>query len=295
MPHNIVILGGDNRQNYIKQYLLSSPSINQKYTITDMIYPKLTFEEDILNSLKHTDILIAPLPITSDGTNITIKASTEPISYLTLNFYDLINILPSKSTIFAGGFNNNMTSSMSIKNINYYDYLKDDCIQQKNAIATAEGAIMKAIELGKINIQDSNTLILGYGKCGKMLAKKLYLLDSKVSVCARGSLSLCEAYTQGYNTLSLNNLIEKISNYDFIFNTIPATILNSEVLDNISSDTIIIDIASRPGGLDYNYASKNNLNVIHYLGIPGKISPKTSGYILGEYIKNHLEALCVNP
>ena len=294
MTYNIVILGGDNRQKYIKQYLASNPIINNKFNLTDMIYPNSDSKEDIFNTLETTDILIAPIPITYDGSNVKIKTSTLSDTYITLPFKKIINILPSRSTIFAGGFNENMTASMSLKNIYYFDYLKNDCIQQKNAIATAEGAIMKAIELSKINLQDSKSLILGYGKCGNILAKKLYALGSKVSVCARGNFSLCEALTYGYNTLSLNNLTEKICDYDFIFNTIPAIILKSEVLNHISSDTIIIDIASLPGGIDYDYAIKKALNITHFLGIPGKISPKTSGYILGEYIINHLEELCAN-
>lgn len=294
MAHNIVILGGDNRQKYIKEYLLTNPVINKQYTITDMIYPNFHSHEDICEALKKADVLIAPIPITFDGKNINIKSITHNDTDLTISFNHVINILPSKCIIFAGGFSENMTSSMSIKNIYYYDYLKDDCIQQKNAIATVEGTIMKAIELSNINIQGSKCLILGYGKCGKMLAKKLYALDAKVSICARSNYSLCDGFTQGYHTIALNHLIEEIHEYDFIFNTIPAIILGSEVLDNIASDAVIIDIASLPGGIDYDYAKLKNLNTTHYLGIPGKISPKTSGYILGEYIINHMEALCQN-
>ena len=153
---------------------------------------------------------------------------------------------------------------------------------------------MKAIEESIINLQGSNCLVLGYGKCAKVLAKKLKALDANVTICARSQVSLCEATSWGYQTVCLNRLIKAVSNYDFIFNTIPTVVLNQEVIDKISIDTVIVDIASIPGGIDYEYANKKNIKTFHYLGIPGKISPKTSGHILGEFIINHLEVICVN-
>ena len=294
MSQTIVFLGGDNRQKYIMQHLSSLPFIYNNYSTIDLIYPKSDTLDTILNAVNKANVLIAPLPIAADGLNIKITTSHQNQANISIPFKDIVNELPYKSIVFAGGFSENMTAQMSIKNIKYYDYLKCECVQTKNAVATAEGTIMKAIEESIINMQGSNCLVLGYGKCAKVLAKKLRALDANVTICARAQESLCEASSWGYKTVHLNGLIKSISNYDFIFNTIPTVILNQEVINNISIDTVIIDIASVPGGIDYEYASKKNIKAFHYLGIPGKISPKTSGYILGEFIINHLEVICVN-
>ena len=294
MNKTIVFLGGDNRQQYIKQHILSSPLIYNNYSIIDLISPCKVTLEHITKQLEQANILIAPLPISSDKCNINIHPSDSDKAHLSIPFEHVINSIPTKSIIFAGGFNNEMINKMSSKHINYYDYLQDECIQVKNAVATAEGTIMKAMELSPINIQSSKCLVLGYGRCARILAKKLKGLDADTTICARNNTKLCECSSLGYKTLNLHQITTAINNFDFIFNTIPALIINSDVINHISKETTIIDIASSPGGVDYSYAKEKNIQAINYLGIPGKIAPKTSGYILGDYIINILEGLCVN-
>ena len=48
-------------------------------------------------------------------------------------------------------------------------------------------------------------------------------------------------------------------------------------------------MASNPGGINYEYAKENGYNVIHELGIPGKIAPLSSAkYIEQIVVKNIL-------
>lgn len=278
---HFVFIGGDNRQKFIKEYLLNYYGTILNFT--DLIRSKSLTTNEILNLIEQGNVIIAPLPITSDGISISIPSNEEKVTTL-VPFNSLIERLRPDSIIFAGSFTPNMSATMSVKGIKFYDYLKSPCVQTKNAIATAEGTIMKAIENSIVNIHSSNCLILGFGKCAKVLAAKFRALNANVTICARSDYSLCEAFTCGYNTIHLEKLSSIIKTYDYVINTIPAMVLEAATLDKITTKTLIIDIASKPGGIDYEYAYKNNLNTIHYLGIPGKVSPKTSGYILGEYI-----------
>lgn len=49
-------------------------------------------------------------------------------------------------------------------------------------------------------------------------------------------------------------------------------------------DTLIIDLASRPGGTDFDYAKEHGVNAIHALGLPGKVAPKTAGQVMADVL-----------
>ena len=76
--------------------------------------------------------------------------------------------------------------------------------------------------------------------------------------------------------------------YDYIINTVPARILTKEVIDKFNRQVVVIDIASIPGGTDFEYCARQNITAIHSLSLPGKYSPKTSGEILGNVIIEQL-------
>ena len=71
-----------------------------------------------------------------------------------------------------------------------------------------------------------------------------------------------------------------------IFNTVPAVILNEKCLNQIKNDALIIDLASKPGGVDFDTAGKLGLKVVWALSLPGKIAPVTSGEIIACTILN---------
>ena len=53
-----------------------------------------------------------------------------------------------------------------------------------------------------------------------------------------------------------------------------------EVMARVSCDSLVIDIASVPGGVDFQAAKKAGIPVIHALGLPGKYAPKSSACLL---------------
>ena len=77
--------------------------------------------------------------------------------------------------------------------------------------------------------------------------------------------------------------------FAFLFNTAPAKVITPSVIDRLSPDTVIIDIASHPGGVDYNYCIKKDIEARHCPGLPGKLSPKTSAEIIYKNICDLLQ------
>ena len=57
--------------------------------------------------------------------------------------------------------------------------------------------------------------------------------------------------------------------------------------------TLIIDLASKPGGTDFRYAEKRGIKALLAPGLPGIVAPKTAGQIfanvLGQLIQEDLK------
>lgn len=73
----------------------------------------------------------------------------------------------------------------SIKKLKFYEYMADDETAYKNAIATAEGVIAEAVIRSDININGSNCLIAGYGRCARIIADRFKALNSNVTIIER--------------------------------------------------------------------------------------------------------------
>ena len=162
-----------------------------------------------------------------------------------------------------------------------------------NTIPTAEGAIEIAIAETPITIHGSKSLVLGYGKIGKILAKDLFGLGAETFAMARKHADLAMIEGHGYEPLPLSSLKNRIHEFDIIFNTVPALILDDDILSNVRRDALVIDLASKPGGVDFDAAGRHGLKVIWALSLPGKIAPITSGAIIKDTIMNIISELGV--
>ena len=50
--------------------------------------------------------------------------------------------------------------------------------------------------------------------------------------------------------------------------------------------TLLIDLASRPGGVDFNAAAELQIKTIWALSLPGRVAPKSAGQIIKTTILN---------
>jgi dipicolinate synthase subunit A len=88
----------------------------------------------------------------------------------------------------------------------------------------------------------------------------------------------------GIQAFDTSELKDHVKNADLIFNTVPALIIDSAVLANVPHDVVIIDLASKPGGVDYPFAEKRGIKAILAPSLPGIVAPKTAGQILARTI-----------
>ena len=153
-----------------------------------------------------------------------------------------------------------------------------------NTISTAEGTIEIMIANTNKIIHGSEVLILGFGRISKVLAKKMEGLSVNVTCAARKSEDIAWIKTYGYNATNINELGENLSNYDIIINTVPHIILTKERLKYVNEECLIIDLASKPGGVDTIAAKEKNLKFVWALALPGKVAPTATAEFIKEAI-----------
>lgn len=272
---NLGIFGGDLRQVYLAEAFLKKGYRVFTYRTAEPIEHENCIELHTLKDLfDQCNVVIGPIPLTKDL--VSVASSSTP----DLNTTSLSNLLTKDHILIGGIIPDQVVDVCTSKGIPFYDYMKDEKLTILNAIATAEGTIMEAIKSSDRNLHGSTCLILGYGRCAKILAGKLKALDAKVIIAARSEDALAYAEAAGYQAVPLKNMKKFIPSCHFIFNTIPALVLDKSCLAHADPKVTIIDIASAPGGVDFEYALKHNLNAKLCLGLPGKVSPRSSAEIL---------------
>lgn len=284
----ITMLGCDERELYLAETL-----DNLKVKLRLVGFPKcgslkyaMHFskpEEAIVDS----QVIILPMCGTDNQGLITSRMDGER------ELIDFTRIIPdiNKDTPILIGFAKPIVKHLVAKyNLRLVEMAKNNEIAILNAIPTAEGAIQVAMENSSITIHNSKCLVLGLGRCGTALTRRLVALGADVTVGARGIQDLSRAVSLNAKALPLTEQNKK-TDFEIIFNTIPALVLPKSYLQLLNSDTLIIDLASVPGGTDFSAAKDLGIFAIHALSLPGKVAPKTAGKILSQIIPHLLEKM----
>lgn len=268
---NISFIGGDNR-NLILSDLFEAENNNVfRYGLYEDM-------ESLKKCMESADIIVTAVPFSNDSENIYAPNTNKMIKIV--NFISLAN----NKTIFGGKISNEFVIKMEEKNNKVIDIMKNESLAIKNTIPTAEGIIKILIENTDITIHESSIAVLGFGKVGKQTAKVLHSLGANIFCYDIKKEEVANIEMCGYNVLE--DICKALGKMDIIINTIPQLILSQEILESINKRSLILDVSSKPGGVDFEYANKNNYKVIHALGIPGKIAPKTSAKYIKEIIEN---------
>lgn len=187
----------------------------------------------------------------------------------------------SKSTLIFSGIENEYIYNMALKNsLDYCSLMSVNSVRILNSIPTSEGVIYFILDKLDRTIFNSNSLVIGYGKCGKSISDRLIGLGSNVDIIVNSNESKSLAILNRLNIINFNEAIHK--NYDFIINTVPKNLILADDINKINKDVLIIDIASEPYG--FKKERMINKNYFQISGIPGEVLPKTAGEILGEYV-----------
>ena len=279
MSKNLGILGGDLRIIFLSN-LLAKEGYNiytygiESYNIN--IKKCKTIEE----ISKICNIVISGIPFSKDGILVNSPFSDDKIKVDTV-----LEVLKNK-TLIAGAIKQEIKEKAHESKINVVDIMDDESFTILNVIPTVEGAIQIAMENTDFTIHNSKCLVLGFGRIGKLLSNQLSKMGAKVSCMARKDKDLTWIKAYQYKEIHIDNLDKNLNKYDIIFNTVPSLIIDEQKLNLLKdTNTLIIELASKPGGIDASKAKEYNIKVIEAQGLPGKVAPLTSA----KYIKETLE------
>ncbi len=281
---DIAVIGGDKRTACMAS-VFAKRGYNVIYfgicetSITDNIHPAASLKE----ALAKAPVIICGIPFEKKG-SLYFEQSDVNIPLTELQRH-----LRKHHKLFGGVIPTDFARICEKRKIDCYDFMQEESLTIYNAIATAEGAILEALLHKPTQLHHSNTLVLGYGRCGRVLAHKLSGLSAHVTVCSSQPTELATAVSLGFRTLSLTALQQEIGRFEYIFNTIPARILTDGCLAETAPDSLIIDIASNRIGVDYEAAALLRRKALFCPGLPGKYAPLSCAEQLADFVLKKME------
>lgn len=280
---NVLVLGGDTR------YLEIIESLSSKYSVTLVGYKNTYINNRVKNvdiddiDVGAYDVIIFPINGVMDKDLISCRFNNNPIK-LSSDF-----LVGSKENvlIFSGIPTNNLCNMLEIADRDCIYMMKDKNVIRENAVPTVEGIIADVINNTEITLNNSKVLVFGYGNIGSLLTNYLRMLGANVSVAIVSDKDRCDLDKIGVSNFfsyDRNKLIQEIGSSDVIINTVPKTVIDDNFIKYINKDAYVLDVASHPYGIDQDVLAEYFIKSKLYLGIPGKVAPKTSGKILTKKI-----------
>jgi dipicolinate synthase subunit A len=278
------VIGGDMRQAKLAEMLAADGHRVSTFAIDKLrLENGVTQQTSVKEAVEQADCVILPLPITSrEG---LLNAPLSSGIHTTL---EILSALRPEQIVCAGRVDEQTAKSAEEAGIELIDYLGREELAVSNAVAAAEGAIQLIMEETAITVCHAKCLVIGFGRIGKILSHRLRGLGAYVTATARKVEDLAWIRAYGYEAWETDKIDGTLGQYDVIINTVPARILGEERLREVRRGALCLDLASKPGGMDFAAASKLGVKAVWALSLPGEVAAVTSGRIIKDTIYNIL-------
>lgn len=279
---NVWVIGGDLRQVKLAELLRGDGHTVHTYALEAAPECGVEGERD-LTGVELADCVVLPLPVMGEGNllNAPLSGEEHPLCRV------LDKLRPSQ-ILCAGRVSERARTMAQERGLVLHDYFEREELAVANAVPTVEGAIQIAMEELPITLHAARVLVIGYGRLGRLLSHRLSGLGAKVSVSARKWSDLAWAEAFGYGVEQTDLLDGWLCGYDLIVNTVPARVLGHSSLGELKEGALVIDLASRPGGVDMEAARQLGVRVVWALSLPGKVAPVTAGKAILSTVYNIL-------
>jgi dipicolinate synthase subunit A len=280
----VAVMGGDARDLTIVEELAASGALVNVTGLPAKVEPGVAAFQGQEECLQGINALILPVPGINEDGLIYAPLADQPLT-LTER---LISMMPSNIPVFVGVAGPKLVRLMEQKELRLIELMKMDEVAIYNSIPSAEGAVQMAMEMLPITIHGCTAYVLGFGRTGATLARLLGAMGAKTRVAARRKESLARIAEMTLTPIPFDQLSKSLREADAIFNTVPSMVLTGEILENVSPEAVIIDLASAPGGTDFQAADRLGIKAVLAPGLPGRVAPKTAGRILARTILGFL-------
>lgn len=270
----ILVAGGDMRQVYCAGKL---SAVSDTYVMgfsAETIPEKMNLKPAVTDTDGFYDFVVLPVPPLDNNGMITAPFSNEKITPA-----EIRRLIKPDGTIFVGKYDPKLAEVFGDTEI--VDYMEREDLSLKNAVPTAEGAVEIALNELPVTLNGLKVLIVGLGRIGTALTEILKGFGADITASVRNARGSAKARILGIKSVCTGKMD---TDYSLVFNTVPEMIFDNKLLEKFGNDTLFIDLASKPGGIDFASASVLGKKVVWALGIPGKTAPVTSGEFIAETV-----------
>ncbi len=253
----ILFLGGDARMSHAAAVLSRS--------------------HEVFFSGESFPVIVLPVPLTKNGTDIFSPTETIPIE-------TVARFAEPSALILAGGECERLTSLCAGRSLRLVNYFSSETLTLRNAALTAECAVSLLAQSTDGSLLGSRVLITGYGRISRELARRLKAFGADCAVAARRREARAEARLHGFEAFSTEEIPAHISGFDFIANTVPAPLFTERDFSAMRENCVFMELASLPN----TPPPAPRVRYIHASGLPGRYSPKTAGEYIAEELLRYL-------
>ncbi|WP_170007363.1 dipicolinic acid synthetase subunit A [Bacillus fonticola] len=279
---HITVIGGDARQLEIVRKFVE---MDARLTLVGFEQLDHAFsgagKESLEDApLEETDVIVLPVPGTNANGEVDTIFSHETITLTE----EALARTPEHCVVYSGISTDHLEKVTKRANRKLVQLFDRDDVAIYNSIPTVEGTIMMAIQHTDFTIHGAEVVVLGLGRVGMSVARTFANLGARVKVGAHKTEQLARITEMGLTPFHLEDLSKEVETCDLCINTIPAHVVTANAIAKMPTHTLIIDLASKPGGTDFRYAEKRGIKALLAPGLPGIVAPKTAGQILAKVL-----------
>lgn len=279
------VCGGDERQVRLARQLMDEGHSARVFALEVAALPTgVRHCETAVQAVRDADCVVLPLPATAKRGYLNAPLATEDHCV-----GEIFGALSPGQLVCAGMPNAELRMMADSVGARLVDYFAREELLAVNAVATAEGAIGVLLDDMDSVLWKKRALVMGWGRLGKAVAPRLKGLGMSVAVSARNEGDMAWIESFGFDALDTRSLGGEMGQFDLVVNTIPAPVLTAGKLAELEPDSVIIDLASKPGGTDFEAARAFGLRAIHALSLPGRWAPETAADAIRMALYNIIE------
>lgn len=284
---HLAVIGGDARQLEIIRRLTELDAKLSLIGFEQLDHAFTGAVKEKIDEVDFTDIDAIILPVA--GTGLDGQVDTIFSNEKVILTEETLLETPSHCTVYSGISNSYLDGITKKADRRLVQLFQRDDVAIYNSIPTAEGTIMMAIQHTDFTIHGSKIIVLGLGRVGMTVARTFDALGAHVRVGVRKTEHKARITEMSLTPFQLEDLENEVKDVDICINTIPHMIVTASVISKMPPHTLVIDLASKPGGTDFRYAEKRGIKALLAPSLPGIVAPRTAGQILANVLSRVLK------
>ncbi|MBQ6986537.1 MAG: hypothetical protein IJQ25_06085 [Oscillibacter sp.] len=223
------------------------------------------------------DVVVLPVPLVDASGRIAGLSPEEALSRFRAGQYLFAGLVPDEIATEARRLGLSLT-----------DYMKHEPLAIANAAATADAALCLTLTHTRESVSGRRCLVLGFGRIGKLLCHRLRGTGAEVTAAARNPDDRAWIRALGMRAVDVSRLAGELRTFPIVYNTIPAPVLDSELLRELPPDCFLMDLASKPCTAS---AVPPGVSYLWARGLPGRVVPRGAAAILRDTVYELLREL----